>query len=71
MSEKKERLELDAGDRITEAIETRRAETRIAGLGRAGSSARAIERDPTEGRGTPIVSSTNATPILGRCEIFR
>jgi hypothetical protein len=34
-------------------IETRRAETRTAGLGRAGPSARAIERGPTEGREPP------------------
>jgi len=46
-------LELDAGDRITETIVTRRAETRIAGLGRAGLWARAIERGPTEGREPP------------------
>jgi hypothetical protein len=34
-------------------IATRRAETRMAGLGRAGLLARAIERGPTEGREPP------------------
>ena len=34
-------------------IATRRAETRIAGLGRAGHWVRAIERGPTEGREPP------------------
>jgi hypothetical protein len=42
-------------------IATRRAETRIAGLGRAGPSARTIERGPTEGREPPksFVSGLN------------
>jgi len=50
---KKERLELDARDRITEGIETRRAKTPKVAWSR-GHLGRVIEPDPTEGRGTPI-----------------
>ena len=49
-------LDLSSHGTQTEAatIATRRAETRRqAGLGRAGPSARAIERGPTEGREPP------------------
>jgi hypothetical protein len=53
---KKERLELDAGDRITEGIVTRRAKTPKAAWSR-GLFGRVIEPDPTEGRGTPILPS--------------
>ena len=48
-------LDLSSHGTQTDAatIETRRAETRIAGLGRAGPLPRAIERGPTEGREPP------------------
>ena len=48
-------LDLSSHGTQTEAatIATRRAETRIAGLGRAGHWVRAIERGPTEGREPP------------------
>jgi hypothetical protein len=45
--EKKERLELDAGDRITEAGVTRMGGNRVSGFRRAAVFGRAIARDPS------------------------